>query len=59
MLSLLATSLFTLPDGFMGSSTAYIGGLIGDLAPILVVIFGISLGMIVIKFLLGLVKRRA
>lgn len=51
-------TLFTLPDTFVASSTAYVGDLISDIQGPVVLIFGIALGMWVLNYVLGLATRR-
>lgn len=52
-------TLFTLPTDFVSSSTAYIGDLMTDGQAVLTLVVGISLGIWVINWLLGLITRRA
>jgi hypothetical protein len=51
--------MFTLPVDFATSSLAYIGALITDLATPIYILIGISLGMMIINFIVGLFSRRA
>lgn len=51
-------TLFTLPDGAVASTTAYIGDLFGALSPFIWLAIGIPLGFMVIKKVIGLIPKR-
>jgi hypothetical protein len=50
--------MFTLPADFASTSLAYIGTLITDLSTPIYILIGISLGMWVINYVVGLFTRR-
>jgi hypothetical protein len=50
---------FTLPADFATSSLAYVGGLITDLSVPIYLLVGITLGMWIINFVVGLFGRRS
>ena len=56
MLSLL--TLFTLPEGALASTTAYIGDLITDAGAFIWLAIGIPLGFYVVKKVIGLMPKR-
>jgi hypothetical protein len=51
--------LFTLPADFASTSLAYVGSLVTDLSVPIYIIIGISLGMWIINYVVGLFSRRA
>jgi len=51
-------SLFTLPEGAVSSTTAYIGDLIGDLGPLVWLAIGVPLGFYVIRKVVSLIPKR-
>jgi len=55
MLSLF--TLFTLPDGAIASTTAYIGELVVDAWPFVALAVGVPLGFYVIRRFIGLVPK--
>jgi len=51
-------SLFTLPEGAIASTTAYIGDLVSDLGPFVWLAIGVPLGFYVIKKVISLLPKR-
>jgi heme exporter protein D len=51
-------TLFTLPDGAVASSTAYIGDVMTDLGPFLWLAIGIPLAFFVIRKIISLVPKK-
>lgn len=51
-------ALFTLPEGALSSTTAYIGSLVTDIGPFVWLAIGVPLGFYVIKKVIGLLPKR-
>ena len=52
-------SLFTLPEGAVSSTTAYVGSLFSDISPFIWLAIGIPLGFYIIRKVISLVAGRA
>lgn len=51
-------TLFTIPEGALSSTTAYIGSLVGDVGPFIWLAIGVPLGFYVIKKVIALLPRK-